>query len=240
MIKVIIFDVDGTLRAPEQPVELGVVSRMHGLVEYDLQVSLVSGKGAVYLFGLAEGLGIPNPLVGGENGAVIFRPQEKVEIVYPVSEEARKSLDYVKSGLWHLFRDDIWFPTNQTGVTAFVKPGLSVEDVYQQAVQFVKDHRLFDLYVLPHWDAVDVMPRGLDKAVFVRYLNSIGYKSDEIVAVGDALNDIPMLQIAGYSITFESSLQQVKDSADIAVADIYDAFDLIEGLIGTKHPKAAS
>ncbi len=240
MIKVIIFDVDGTLRAPEQPVELGVVARMHGLVEYELQVSLVSGKGAVYLFGLAEGLGIPNPLVGGENGAVIFRPQEKVEIVYPVSEEIRKSLDYVRSGLWHLFRDDIWFPLNQTGVTAFVKSGLPVEDVYQQAVQFVKDHRLFDLYVLPHWDAVDVMPRGLDKAVFVRYLNSIGYKSDEIVAVGDALNDIPMLQIAGYSITFESSLQQVKDSADIAVADIYDAFDLIEGLIGAKRKEAAS
>jgi len=239
MIKVVIFDVDGTLRAPDQPVELGVVARMHRLVEYDVQVSLVSGKGAVYLFGLAEGLGIPNPLVGGENGAVIFRPQEKIEIVYPVSEEARKSLDYIKSGLWHMFRDNVWFPPNQTGVTAFVKPGLSVEDVYRQAVRFVEDHRLFDLYVLPHWDAVDVMPRGLDKAVFVRYLNSIGYTSEEIVAVGDALNDIPMLQIAGSSITFESSLQQVKDSADIAVKDIYDAFDLIEGLIGTKRRKAA-
>lgn len=240
MVKVVIFDVDGTLRVPQQPVELGVVSRMHGLVEYDLQVSLVSAKGAVYLFGLAEGLGIPNPLVAGENGAVIFRPLEKIEMVYPVPEETRKSLDYVRSGLWHKFRDSIWFPPNMSSVSAFVKPELPVENVYQHAAQFVRDHRLSDLYVLPHWDAVDIMPRGLDKAVFIRYLNSIGYRSEEIIAIGDALNDIPMLQIAGYSITFKSSLKQVKDSADIAVADIYDAFDLVEGLIAPDQRKAVS
>ncbi|HZD60926.1 MAG TPA: HAD family hydrolase [Anaerolineae bacterium] len=231
MINVAIFDVDGTLKVPDEPVELGVVNRVHDLVEDDIHISLVSGKGAVYLFGLAEGMGIPNPLVAGENGGVIFRPLEKVEIVYQVSDETRRGLDYAKGYLWHRFRDDIWFSPNRCGVTAFVKPSLPVERVYRSALEFVEQHRLTDLYVLPHWDAVDVLPRGLDKGVFVRYLHSLGYQSEEIIAVGDALNDIPMFKMAGHSITFKDSVRQVKDSADSVVTDIYGAFELIEDLI---------
>lgn len=240
MVKVITFDVDGTLREPNNPVELGVVERMHQLVRYEVQVSLVSGKDAVYLFGLAEGLGIPNPLVGGENGAVIFRPQEKVEIVYPVPEEIKKSLDYVRSFLWHQFYDNIWFPPNKSGVTAFVKPGLAVDEVYRETQNFVRKHRLTELYVLPHWDAVDVMPVGLGKGVFIDYLNNIGFRSEDIVAVGDALNDIPMLESAGFSITFKSSPGQVKEVASRVVADIYQAFDIIDDLIKGSAKRVAT
>lgn len=233
MIKVIIFDIDGTLRVPNEPIELGVVDRLHRLIRHDVLISLVSGKGALYLFGLAEGIGIPNPLVAGENGAVIFRPLEKVEIIYPVPEETRYGLEYVRIHLWHQFRDGIWFPQNRSGVTAFVKPGLSVDDVYRSARSFITEHRLTDLYALPHWDAVDILPRGLDKGVFIQYLKAIGYQLEEVIAVGDALNDIPMLDLVGKSITFESSVEQVKDSADIIVPDIYSAFGVIEDLVNS-------
>jgi len=239
MINVVTFDLDGTLKAPAQPIKLDVVNKMHELIGYDIHISLVSGKDAVYLFGLAEGIGIPNPLVAGENGAVIFRPEEKIEVVYPVSAETRKSLEFAKNYLWHQFGDDIWFPPNRAGVTAFTKPGLSVEEVHKGAQAFVEEYKLTNLYVLPHWDAVDIMPRGLDKGVFIRYLNSLGYRSEEIVAVGDALNDIPMLRLAGYSITFKDSLPEVRSSADITVADIYEAFDLIEGWIESGRRRVA-
>ncbi|MCL6473116.1 MAG: Cof-type HAD-IIB family hydrolase [Firmicutes bacterium] len=231
MINFIAFDVDGTLRVPGKPFELEVVQMIHRLASSGVHISLVSGKDAVYLFGLAEGLGIPNPLVAGENGAVIFRPEEKLEIVYPVADETRRDLEFVKNYLWHEFRDSIWFPPNRAGVTAFTKPELAVKDVYKSAKDFVSEYRLSNLYVLPHWDAVDIMPRGLDKGVFIDYLKSIGFRSEEIVAVGDALNDIPMLKAVGVSITFKTSLPEVRNSADIVVGDIYEAFSVIEDLV---------
>ncbi len=161
------------------------------------------------------------------------------EMVYPIPEETNRSLDYVRSYLWHEFRDSIWFPPNKAGVTAFTKPELSVTEVYKKARAFVIEHRLNNLYVLPHWDAVDVMPKGLDKSVFIRYLNDLGYTSESIVAVGDALNDIPMLKNAGYSITFKKSLHQVKESAGIVVDSIYQAFDVIEDIIKSDRRRAA-
>jgi len=205
MINVVVFDVDGTLRMPNHPLELDVVKGIHRLLRYDKQVSLVSGKNVVYLFGLAEGIGIPNPLVAGENGAVIFRPLEKTEIVYPVSDETANSLDYVMSFLKQQFKDDIWSPQNRCGRTAFVRPGLPVDRVYDAALGFIERHRITNVYALPHWDAVDILPWGLDKGVFIEYLEEIGYLPEEVIAVGDALNDIPMLEAAGHSITFEYS-----------------------------------
>lgn len=240
MARFIVFDVDGTLRIPGKPVELGVVEKMHELVERNIHISLVSGKDADYLFGLAEGLGIPDPLVAGENGAVIFRPQQKIELIYPVKRETRINMDFVRDYLTHEFRDGIWFPPNKAGVTAFTKPDLSVQKVYKSAQAFIEEYRLDDLYVLPHWDAVDVMPKGLDKGIFIRYLNELGYRSEEVVAVGDALNDIPMLRAAGYSITFQSSLPEVKESADIIAESIYEAFGIIGRLIGNGKRKTAS
>lgn len=231
MVRAVVFDVDGTLRAPGKPVELGVVEKMHELVRRDIHISLVSGKDADYLFGLAEGLGIPDPLVAGENGAVIFRPQQKIEIIYPVKRETQINLDFVRDYLVHEFRDNVWFPPNKAGVTAFTRPELSVERVYRSAQVFVEEYRLDDLYVLPHWDAVDVMPKGLDKGIFIHYLKEAGYHSEEVVAVGDALNDIPMLKAAGYSITFGSSLPEVRGAANVVVESIYGAFNIIERLV---------
>ncbi|HEY3373605.1 MAG TPA: HAD family hydrolase [Candidatus Aquicultor sp.] len=230
MYKVVVFDLDGTLRVPDKPVEIGVIEKMHELVGYGMRVSLVSGKDAIYLHGIADGIGIPDPLVGGENGGVIFRPQEKVEIIYDVSPETRRSLDYAKSFLWHRFRDNIWFSPNSSSVTAFVKPILPVSVVYDAVEKFVQTQHLTDVYVLPHWDAVDVLPVGLDKSVFIRYLNSLGFLAREVIAVGDSFNDVPMLRTAGYSMTFEESPDEVKAVANIVAEDIYEAFDIINDL----------
>jgi len=56
---------------------------------------------------------------------------------------------------------------------------------------------------------------GIEKASALEHLiKYIGVTQEELVAVGDGLNDIPMLEFAGVAVAMENAYDEVKDIAD--------------------------
>ena len=62
---------------------------------------------------------------------------------------------------------------------------------------------------------MEVTPLGIEKASALQtLLDYLGLTRDDLMAIGDGLNDIPMLKFAGLSIAMENAYEETKQYAD--------------------------
>lgn len=67
-------------------------------------------------------------------------------------------------------------------------------------------------------DMLEVMPTGISKGTAFQYLvEDFGFSSAETMAIGNAENDIEMIQAAGIGIAVENSMESLKAVADVIV-----------------------
>jgi Cof subfamily protein (haloacid dehalogenase superfamily) len=77
---------------------------------------------------------------------------------------------------------------------------------------------------------VEILPPGASKGMALKLLlKDMKIASENILAVGDAENDIEMIQLAGIGVAMEQAAQDVKDAADYVVAS-NDADGVAEAL----------
>ena len=70
---------------------------------------------------------------------------------------------------------------------------------------------------------VDIVAKGGGKAAGIRrYLEHNGMKTSEIIAFGDAQNDLDMLELAAIGVAMGNAAEEVKQAADYVTADIDD------------------
>ena len=65
------------------------------------------------------------------------------------------------------------------------------------------------------YDFIDVTPVGVDKGIgLARLLEARGIDPSEVIAYGDAMNDMGMLRLAGESVAMENALPAVREACD--------------------------
>lgn len=65
---------------------------------------------------------------------------------------------------------------------------------------------------------LEITPPGIEKASSLdRLVKILGYSRNELMACGDGLNDIPMLDYAGLSVAMENAYDETKKYADYIV-----------------------
>ena len=70
---------------------------------------------------------------------------------------------------------------------------------------------------------IEILPLGVDKAVGLRTLSEFsGIALDNFIAVGDAMNDLPMLNASGFSITFKSGDRRLADQVDMVLPPLWE------------------
>lgn len=71
---------------------------------------------------------------------------------------------------------------------------------------------------------MEITPLNIEKATSLKFLLSqLGGKSSELIAIGDGLNDIPMLKYAGLGIAMGNAYEEVKKIAnDITLSNEQD------------------
>ena len=83
------------------------------------------------------------------------------------------------------------------------------------------------------FQVVDVQPPCRGKGEAVRFLwDTAGIRPEEVVAIGDATNDLPMFEAAGLAIAMQNAMQATLDAADrvIGTADTDTIATLAEEL----------
>ena len=74
-----------------------------------------------------------------------------------------------------------------------------------------------------HYGGKDIIAGGGGKMVGIkRYLELLGIRQDEIIAFGDAENDLDMIRFAGIGVAMGNGEEAVKAVADYVTADIDD------------------
>lgn len=201
MLKLIVFDLDGTLSEdgysaiPEKE-----LSRIKNIENCGVKIAICSGKPTHFLCGFLRQCDWKTPIMMGENGAVIqfgiFTPPTFFHVL-PYSDDAKKSLAFLKEEIERRI-PDMWFQPGLTAVTPFPKKDEEF-DIIDDILKQNRD-RLKDIIYYKHRDCYDAVPSGLNKGTAVEWLSKkLGIDITDAATVGDGINDYCMFEKVEHS-----------------------------------------
>ena len=201
MIKLAIFDLDNTLAPIGKGTPQKAVKQLKTIENSGIRVAVCSGKPTFYSCGFMRQMDLEQPILIGENGAVIQfgvdLPPVKYEI-QPYSKEAKETIRFLRRKFEELL-PDVWFQPNEVGLTPFLTKKEEFDTV-NKCLEEYKDY-VNDVIVYEHPDCFDITPNGITKkSGIARLAEMLDILPEEIVAVGDGINDYPMFEFAGTSL----------------------------------------
>lgn len=201
MIKLMVFDLDGTLAELGQGVRIENIEILKEIEGKGVVIAICSGKPTYYLCGFMRQVGLKEPVLIGENGAVlqfgVELPPKRFHIL-PYSNKAKQAISFTKERIAEML-PDMWYQPNEVGLTPFPKNEMEFELIEN----FLKENaeNIQDVDIYRHVDSFDIAPKGLDKKAGLKYLGELlNISREEMIAIGDGVNDYPMFEYAGYSV----------------------------------------
>lgn len=245
-IKIVVTDIDGTLlshtkgKVPESAIKAIKELQRNGVL-----VFLASGRNH-YLIkksGVLEHFK-PDGLITMNGANVIYKdkivyrypmPKKDVNALIKFAKRLRFGLTLIEESEGHInIIDERVISAHEKYGTRFPQPRTFPDDydrIVYQAIAFCDefDESLF----LPHlkdckssrWEtyAVDIMPKDSDKSKgLLALLEMLNLQPENVLAIGDALNDIEMLHFAGIGVAMGNAKKETIKEADYVTADIDD------------------
>jgi Cof subfamily protein (haloacid dehalogenase superfamily) len=234
MIKLVAFDVDGTLRDRDFLPESTRIA-LHRLKEQGIALALCTGRSEFEMASLREELGIDwaitcNGSHIGYRGRTVFGTAFHAGTVLEWLKQAEQLkhtlLLYGSEGMFTNHQNAPYFLQAQQEI-GFMDPILlesmvNVPDIYQCIVFCAgEQEQLYvgeepNQYYMHRWRtwALDINPSGMNKAVGLQKLiDHLGITSDEVAAFGDGLNDLEMIESVGTGIAMGNADEILKPKA---------------------------
>lgn len=201
-IKLVVFDLDDTLANIGEAVADSTLQSLNRIIDRNIMIAVSSGKPVSYLSGLLRQAELNKCIIMGENGAVVqignhLPPEIFYTLEYPNTIKAQ--LQKLQHFLEKDFSNELWFQPNQVGLTPFY----SSEEQRDKIRLFLKIHSnlLRGLKVFENNDSFDIIPENIDKGISLLALaEKLGISANQIIAVGNGQNDLPLFEVAGYSV----------------------------------------
>jgi hydroxymethylpyrimidine pyrophosphatase-like HAD family hydrolase len=191
-------DYDGTL-ARDGLVDDATWASVERLKASGRKIILVTGRELEELLRFCPRIDLFD-LVVVENGALLYRPSNRTET--PLCSRPPDS--FVES----LRRKGVGPISVGRVIVATWEPHRWTVD------ETIREHGL-DLRVIPNKAALMILPTGIDKASgLIAAMNELGLTLEETIGVGDAENDLAMLEACGYAVAVSNALPAVKERAD--------------------------
>lgn len=198
--KLFVFDLDGTLCDYGKGILAEDVALLRKLEEQGGRVVVCSGKPVFYTCGLMRQVELKAPIFIGENGGTVqFGVDLPPKQSYHLSrnERALEQLEDLKRRLHEAFGDSVWYQPNEVEVTVFPR----TREQFAEVAKFYDPAVLTECVVYPLQDCFDALPNDLSKAKGLAFVGGLlGCGPENMVAVGDALNDESMLAYADVAL----------------------------------------
>ncbi|MCI0623823.1 MAG: HAD-IIB family hydrolase [Acidobacteria bacterium] len=192
-------DYDGTL-ASEGRVARGTLSTLEQLVASGRKLILVTGRQLGDLQSVFAHLDLFEWVVG-ENGALLYRPNDKLEKILGEAPPEQFVAALRKRKVDPLFLGRV--------VVATWKPHETV------VLETIRDLGL-ELQVIFNKEAVMVLPAGVNKATGLKaVLKELGFSLHNVVGVGDAENDHAFMSACECSVAVANALPTIRERADV-------------------------
>ncbi|MFV8375303.1 Cof-type HAD-IIB family hydrolase [Flavobacterium sp. LB1P62] len=249
--KMLVLDMDDTLLTDDHTISNENAAMLAKAQELGVYVILASGRPTPAMIAYAKELQLDNSYMISYNGAVITDlkedkiifeqtlTQQQIHELYDYSLKSKTHIityldgkivsetdsEYIEiekniTGLEHIkvlsFKDEV--------KSAAIKCILLEEPAYLKEVE--KDLRL----AMPHLSVcmskpffLEVAQNGIDKGASIKFLaEKLNILQSEIIAVGNAGNDLTMIQYAGLGVWVDNVDPELRDKGDVIVASNND------------------
>ncbi|GIP31160.1 HAD family hydrolase [Paenibacillus sp. J2TS4] len=221
--KLIALDMDGTFLTNEQTISEENRKWVHKAIDAGVTVMFSTGRGVQNIFPYVEDLGLQSPLVAVNGSEVWKSPDELLKRHVMEMEWIRQlyqmALDY---DVWYwgysvggLYNKDKWAAKPEE--EQWLKFGVFTEDHVK--LKEIRS-RLEDWGVLEitnsHVSNLELNPLGISKASgIMEVCNLLGLKMEEVIGMGDSLNDLQMIHQVGLGVAMENAQEELKKAADV-------------------------
>jgi hypothetical protein len=210
-------DYDGTL-ARDGEVSGATVNALKRLRASGRKAILVTGRELQELLWIFPEVELFD-LVVAENGALLYSPKDRWEQVLVEPPPARFVMALRERGV---------SPLNIGRVI------IASEESESAEILSVIHSLGLDLQVIFNKGSVMVLPSGVNKATGLAVaLDHLGLSPQQVVGVGDAENDHPLLRYCGCGVAVANALPALKISADIVTHGEQEdgVIELIDGIL---------
>ncbi|WP_106765854.1 Cof-type HAD-IIB family hydrolase [Paenibacillus faecalis] len=249
--KLVFFDIDGTLLDHEKKVPLSTKEAIDELKAGGHEAAIATGRPPFLFKELREELGIDSYVsLNGQyvvyQGKVVYSNPIPPEVLLSLKDYAQNygqpiaftSADNTKLNMIHHARVEASYTPHQLPIPECDPHYNLGRDIYQAAlfcteeeeVSYSEEYR--DQLRFVRWDrvCVDVIPMGGSKAAGIeKFIQHTGFKREDVIAFGDNLNDLEMLQFVGHGVAMGNANPVVKEAARYVTRDV-DQDGIMHGL----------
>jgi len=213
LIEAMAIDIDGTMTYRDRKLDVAAVDAVRRAEAAGLPVVLATGNVTCFAEAVAILLGTSGPIIA-EDGGIVFDRVSGREHVLGDRVEAERGLVALRRTFGDL---------RQTRSSGMRLTGLTLERTItaEQAMDVFSREGL-RLIAVDSGFAIHVKDPEVNKGNALRKVASLlKISTAEIAAVGDALNDIEMLEVAGVSFAVANSDELVKKACTHVTSESY-------------------
>ncbi|WP_298462766.1 Cof-type HAD-IIB family hydrolase [uncultured Mitsuokella sp.] len=243
-IKLFVTDLDGTLLPKGQQVSQENIDAVQAAVKAGVTVTIATGRmyRAALPVALALGVDVPiitynGALIKSTNGEVFYESFLPEQVIADVVSFCQERGWYLQS----CSHDELYLPARTSEAEGYEAAqnikghvvgwdGLKAHDEAvckllsitsgaeetDARIREMRAHFGSEIAVVrSNANYVEIVNPGVSKAAGIQHLaDKLGVKLDEVMAIGDANNDLPMLKAAGHSIAMGNAVPEVKAVCD--------------------------
>ncbi|WP_237261098.1 Cof-type HAD-IIB family hydrolase [Thiomicrorhabdus immobilis] len=236
-IKLVVSDLDGTLLNPDHKLTQPTIDSVNALVQQGVQFMLATGRHYEDVYLIAQQLGVNLYLITS-NGARVHNPLGELLYEDHMPAEAVKTVLDLSKGFGihrNLYQQDLWLVEepheqllaihHESGFEYQIKDFSQIDLAHIDKIYFTAEHeRLLELEAVLNQHLADklyitftspeyleVMNLGVSKGHALQMiLQQSGILPEEVMALGDGMNDLEMLQLAGHGVVMANASDTVK------------------------------
>jgi Cof subfamily protein (haloacid dehalogenase superfamily) len=242
--KLIAIDLDGTLVAPDNTISAENIEAIERAIRQGATVAIVTGRPYVAADTVARRLGLPSVPLVAFNGAVIRQPNNgemlrsfcvPADLAEEVVEQCVQDgvhLHYYLADVLYVTADNEWSRAycERNEMTCEVVPDMSRfvgsepvkllgADAPERIDELLERYRrrwhgrLYVTRSMPEY--VEFMPPQVSKGIALDWLiDFYGIDREDTMAIGDSMNDVPMLERAGHPVAMPDGVEELKQLAE--------------------------
>ena len=250
-IRLVVSDVDGTLVDKQKRLTGATIAAVKRLRDAGIDFTIISARPRSGMMPIADALQIDGAMAAF-NGGIVFRRDGTVESHQVIDPQVARGVLELTSEApvdrW-VFADDLWYASTDAGVhveherIASSRQPIITSDFdalldHADKITFVSDDPALLAGLADKAQAafgaratigqsqtyyLDVTATTANKGDGISGLSAaLGIPLEQVVAIGDQFNDVPMLTLAGFAIAMGQGPEKVRETAD-AVTTANDA-----------------
>ncbi|WP_407354958.1 phosphoglycolate phosphatase [Methanolobus sp. WCC5] len=206
--KALVIDVDGTITHMDRKLSLKAAAKLRSL---DIPVVIATGNVLCYAKAVAKLVGVCCNIIA-ENGGVIVDGFDNEPIISDVIHECEEAYEFLAE---HFHMEKLDSVHRKTEIV--LRSDFDIEKARGLLSSHFPGVEIIDTHF-----AIHIKSRKINKGTgLIKMAELMGLKTTDFVAIGDSVNDLEMLQEAGFAIAVGNADDFLKDVADYVSTATY-------------------